>query len=356
MDLERMEALERLANLHERGFLTDDEFAHQKSQLLSPEDTTDESSSAGAFAAEWSHRVFIANDLDQINWISVSYGAGVFVCSGFIQDEDGTSSFTSRSSDGISWETPICVNPNIWKSMCFGDGKFLAVDWGFGNREHQVMVSEDGGNWEYLDISGECSWESVIYGNGQFLAISSDGAFLTMTSTDGLTWQPSQGAAPFPWWSVARGKHRFVAIASDGDQPIMTSRDGRTWHLADYKSPRKFPPKLLSIVHGEGRFVAVGKTRGVIALYSDDGISWKEAKPTRSNVYRDGYSNNSVSYGNGVFLAVGPDTDRQAIASRDGKAWEEVPMKDEKRWNCVTFGNGQFVLVGQNGARTTLTI
>ena len=59
-----------------------------------------------------------------------------------------------------------------WKSVTYGDGKFVAVATNGGN---SVMYSSDGINWTSAQAVENKSWKSVTYGDGKFVAIAENG-------------------------------------------------------------------------------------------------------------------------------------------------------------------------------------
>lgn len=58
-----------------------------------------------------------------------------------------------------------------WSSVCYGDGKFVAVLSG----SSIAAYSTDGITWTETTLPGSRSWTSVCYGNGVFVAIATDG-------------------------------------------------------------------------------------------------------------------------------------------------------------------------------------
>lgn len=88
------------------------------------------------------------------------------------------------SPDGETWTARTAAEDNLWKSVAFGDGLFVAVAGDGGNR---VMTSHDGTTWRATSPSA-ASWASVAYGGGRFVAVGDTGAFRTMTATS--RWGP----------------------------------------------------------------------------------------------------------------------------------------------------------------------
>ena len=71
-----------------------------------------------------------------------------------------------------------------WKSVTYGNGKFVAV----ANNLAGAAYSEDGITWTSTTMPSSENWTSVTYGNGKFVAVerSSDQAAY---SEDGINWK-----------------------------------------------------------------------------------------------------------------------------------------------------------------------
>src|SRR5690606_21150331 len=91
-----------------------------------------------------------------------------------------------------------------------------------------------GDNWTAHPAAENNEWRSVTYGNGKFVAISQSGTNRVMTSVDGETWTAHPAAETNSWGSVTYGNGKFVAVSGSGTNQVMTSTDGETWtaHLA----------------------------------------------------------------------------------------------------------------------------
>ena len=57
-----------------------------------------------------------------------------------------------------------------------------------------VMTSPDGETWTAHNAAEDNIWYSVAYGNGKFVAISQDGTNRVMTSPDGENWTAHNAA------------------------------------------------------------------------------------------------------------------------------------------------------------------
>lgn len=181
------------------------------------------------------------------SWLGVTYGNGLFVA---VATSGGIHSCMT-SPDGITWTIGTCVASG-WNGITFARGLFVAVSFG------PVMTSPDGINWTSRPAPGSQVWQSVVYGNGVFVAVSNGfgSGNRVMTSPDGITWTSGVSAADYGWESVTFGNGRFVAVALNGgaglNNRVMTSPDGFSWTLGSI--PDQF---WISVVYGGGKFVAV---------------------------------------------------------------------------------------------------
>ena len=372
------------------------------------------------------------------NWFSVTYGNNLFVASG-----DGK---IMTSPDGITWTARTATSAYNWRGVTFGNNLFVASAY------DSIMTSPDGITWTARTaVTGTNLWYSVVYGNGTFVAVSQGGTNRVMTSPDGTTWTARTATETNTWNSVTFGNGLFVAVSGDGTNRVMTSSDGITWTAKNVASTNGWS----SAVYGNGIFVVVansasGLDRVMTApafVYSYNYI----VNNTTGSTYIDGsanvslsatadlagnvstaptgntftidttspavsitYSKNpvgvgtniitasyseatataptislaqqgsatitnatmvtpasvwtarsaseantwsSVAYGNGVFVAVSSDGTHRVMTSSDGITWTARSAAEANTWNSVTYGNNLFVAVssGGNGSHYIMT-
>ena len=139
---------------------------------------------------------------DEVSWgYSVDYYNGKFVTISFYN--------AAYSEDGIIWKTtPLPVGAN-WYSVCYGNGKFVAVGAGdiiSGN--DKTVYSKDGIIWKEATMP-YAYWQSVCYGNGKFVAVGADSrrgdvvnSNRAAYSTDGINWIETTLPAEADWVGV----------------------------------------------------------------------------------------------------------------------------------------------------------
>ena len=281
----------------------------------------------------WTSGTSAANNL----WRDVCYGDGIFAA----VSSNGTNNRIMTSKDGKTWTTR---NPgaSMWHDICYGDGKFVIVNrvnsFDFPTN-NSIAYSVDGClTWKganTLDFTGHVFNElSVCYGNGKFVAVGWDG--IVRVSNNAVNW--TEHSCPNRnWTDVCYGNGLFVAVADDGNtDKIMTSPDGINW------TQRMAPSEnlLYSVCYGNGVFAAVGR---YCVHISENGINWT-TKPCPQQDWL------SVCYGNGVFAAVSSyGNDRIMTSADNGESWTLRKAPAANMWTGVCYGNGLFVAVAESG-------
>ena len=259
------------------------------------------------------------------------------------------------SPDGITWTIRTSAADNSWRSVCYGNGLFVAVaQSGTGNRVMTMAYSLEAVSNGPATIStlsafvsrtsaADNAWYSVCYGNGLFVAVANTGTDnRVMTSPDGITWTIRTSAADNQWLSVCYGNGLFVAVAGSGTgNRVMTSPDGITWTIRTSAADNQWS----SVCYGNGLFVAVANNgTGNRVMTSPDGITWTIRTSAADNTWY------SVCYGNGLFVAVAySGTGNRVMTSPDGITWTIRTSAADNAWFSVCYGNGLFVAVAGSG-------
>ena len=264
-------------------------------------------------------------------WQSVCYGNGKYVAV-----SGGISTTTmAYSTDGISWIEGSMPTNTFWQSVCYGNGKYVAVadSTNIMLNINNMAYSTDGINWTGGSMPTNTSWQSVCYGNDKFVAIGASN--IMAYSTDGISWTEGDMRSSQTWYSVCYGNDKFVAVSYNSN--IMAySTDGITWTQDNMPSKQEW----YSVCYGNDKYVAVSYNSNIMA-YSTDGISWIQGTMPRYQQW------NSVCYGNSKFVAIGWYSTTMAY-STDGISWTEGTMRSRKNWCSVCYGNDKFVAVSYN--------
>jgi len=296
---------------------------------------TGDPSVTAANGINWTTRISAADNI----WTSIAYGAGLFVAVA----GSGTGNRVMTSPDGITWKIRTSAADNEWYSVAYGNGIFVVVA-NLGGSGNRVMTSPDGITWTTRANAVDNQWRSVIYGNGLFVAVSTSGTGnRVMTSPDGITWTSRTSAADNNWLSVTYGNGLFVAVAGTGTgNRVMTSPDGITWTIRTSAADNTW----VSVVYGNGLFVSVAfDGTGNRVMTSPDGITWTIRTSAADNQWR------SVVYGAGLFVAVaGSGTGNRVMTSPDGITWTIRTSAADNNWTSIAYGGGLFVVVAASGS------
>jgi hypothetical protein len=243
----------------------------------------------------------------------------------------------AQAKPGASWTIQNIPIFGYWRSIVFGNGKFVAV----GANSDTSIVSSDGNQWEKVKLPWSDDWQSITFGNGIFVAMSQRGGITT--STDGISWVNNFGGllpGQFSWDCVTFGKGIFVAVQQSGlydngrSTQFATSNDGLTWTTQTVPSSYWH-----SVTFGDGTFVAVSTVDG-FALMSSDGAMWGNQITIGPE-----FSGQSVVYGNGLFVAGFGVWD--VGTSPDGINWSLQPLPPHVGYTALFFGGGLFVALSQ---------
>ena len=277
-------------------------------------------------------------------WQGVTYGNGLFVAVACSADgtavckNTGGGNRVATSPDGVNWTLRTITAGNLdtrqWMSVTYGEGIFVAVSQNPGTTGNAGMYSYDGINWNQngggLLLK---NYQGVTYGNGRFVAVASSAEILnTAVSSDGINWTANDDAssAKYDWQDVAYGNGIFVAVNQSGAYRTMYSADGTTWTLSTVVQSGAFN----AIAYGDGLFVAVADSGRVVT--SADGIAWQ----TRTVPGGAAYSWAGVAYGNGRFVSV----------ASNGTTATNVMYSGKPSYAVAPNGNyyqGGMVLMGQ---------
>ncbi|MEO5635113.1 MAG: hypothetical protein ABIS26_00715 [Candidatus Paceibacterota bacterium] len=194
----------------------------------------------------------------------IVYANGKFVAVTSPENNSGFN-YAWTSTDGINWSsqsTPSGTD-NQWTGIAYGNGTYVAVGCGIAtqssyacnsNAGNRVMTSPNGITWTLRADAADNMWQSITYGNGLFVAVASSGTGnRVMTSPDGITWTLRTSAADKAWYDVTYGNGTFVAVASSSTtDSVMTSPDGINWTIGTSAEAIGWK----SVTYGNGTFVA----------------------------------------------------------------------------------------------------
>jgi hypothetical protein len=216
---------------------------------------------------------------------AITHGAGKYMVV-------GSSYAPYVSADGVRW-TQTASLPAAFRAngVAYGNGRFVVIS----DSEARAAYSTDGHNWTAatLPVGPGTSrfWKSIAFGNGKFVAASGNNGTSTVVvaSSDGITW--TAGSMPVVgFWKVRFLKDKFIATGGSGG--LAYSTDGLNWTKATMPHH-----SYEDVAYGNGTYVAISST-GTRAAVSKNGISWTQNfMPTNTGNY-------TVMFGNGMFVTL----------------------------------------------------
>ena len=235
-------------------------------------------------------------------------------------------------SGSIEFATSIMPVDAYWGSVCYGDGKFVAVTIMYSNI---AAYSTDGITWTQTIMSVRCQWNSVCYGNGKFVAVAYHS--VAAYSIDGINWNITTLPANANWLSVCYGNGKFVVV-----------RSGSRNNLAAY-SVSKTISEDISYLEDNVNNLLKPINKGKSSIVSSQWNSGSTLSTKNSNWQ-------SICYGNNVFVAVSYDINKDSnkiIYSSDGIKWKPATLPITEAMVAVGYGAGYFVAIC-NASKTTL--
>lgn len=256
-------------------------------------------------------------------WSGVAYGGGWFVAVG-----GGDAARIARSSDnGKTW-SPVSNTISGASAIAYANGRFVLV-----GLNAAAYSTDNGATWTTAANFPNGQWSSVCYGGGKFVAVDS-AADKAMWSSDGNVWVEISLPSGGGWYGIAYGNGRFVATSY---RKIAYSDNLSQWTAVQVYY--KFGT-WRGITFADGKFVIVGSDEKI--AYSANAENWTASAPF-GNI-----DLHSVSYGNGKFFAVGFNDnsgETTSVCSADAVTWESLAMPSSKMWNAVAYGESGFVAV-----------
>lgn len=250
------------------------------------------------------------------DWRSIAYGNGKYVAVGL-------GGYITTSTDGVNWTTPKQIMSKDIYSIQYGNGVFVTCG------GIKIAYSVNGDDWTLITppniTFGNIYFQDVAYKNGTFVVSFSNKCY---SSNDGKTWNDGVSCGLFSADKLISTSNKFIAFYFYGKK-IATSPDGTTWTTSDMS----VSISCQSIAAGNGLIIA---TSGAIVYVSTDGVSYETIKLSKVPGYY--CSSSCIAFNNGLFIMTGHmahnTTSSQdatyAAMSTDGKTWTEwVHVKDE---------------------------
>ena len=273
----------------------------------------------------------------EINEIEDTPGASGYYGTLYTREEDryvvasssigaGVPSPAAYSTDGITWTETVMPYDQIWSSVAYGDGKFVAVSEG---PVQGAAYSTDGITWIGTSMPSQAAWSALAYGDGKFVAATGN-TDTAAYSTDGINWTASTTSSQNGFNQMAYGNGKFVAIRGFSNTAAY-STDGITWTASTLPSSGTWK----GLAYGNGKFI-VTREFSTAAAYSTDGITWTAFNMPSNPVY--GWQ---LAYGDRKFVAIAFGQNVSAY-SKNGIDWisTTIPGTD---WREIVYGSENFI-------------
>ena len=292
-------------------------------------------------------------------WSIVTFGGGKFVAVA----KDAASA--SYSTDGITWTTAAFASSGDWQSATYGGGRFVVVErdsdttaystdaitWTQTTLPSSFSSYFDGANWIETTIPEYVEWKSVTYGDGKFVAVA-DGSTKAAYSTDAITWTKTTMPSSSDWSSVTHGGGTYVAVAKDSTTTAY-STDAITWTASTLPASSTWT----SVAYGDGKFVAVANYNYSAAV-STDGITWTASSPDLPNT-----GGTSVAYSGSTFAVVSGNGNlsqgwnNYSAYSTDGMTWTDATLPSSyDSFQALSGGDVNYQGIGYTAPQTIYTV
>ena len=173
----------------------------------------------------------IPDDCKNAVFTSITYGNNKYCAVSAATISSNTSNAFLYSTDGITWQKTTTETSQCWQSVCYGNGKFVAVGYKYDDSGNKSLPSNiaayslDGITWAEVTMPNRV-WQSVCYGNGKFVATSED--TVIAYSTNGTTWTEVTIPNTYYASSISFIHNKFILI-SKYDGTVSESSDGISW-------------------------------------------------------------------------------------------------------------------------------
>ncbi len=220
------------------------------------------------------------------------------------------------------------VGSNGWRSIAYGNGKYVAVgDHGY------ITTSTNGTSWTTPKQIISSDLHVIAFGNGIFVTA---GGKNIACSSDGNNWIISNPPLPFVNSTFNRvAYNNGIFVVSTADEYCWNSTDGKTW---SEKIDTGISNIIWDIVPVENQFMAFATKQISV---SENGTEWTllpDAPPTVSQ---------QIAYGNGIIVMV---SGASVFRSTDKKTWvlNRLPNNSYRVFDgtCITFDGNMFIIVG----------
>lgn len=276
-------------------------------------------------------------------WGLIAYGNGRYViCTyedSYAQDRDKI----RYSDDGKTWASVTLPVSGKWKGLAYGNGLFVLVT----NDTNPYLTSPDGINWTQRTTFPVGQRTRLVFRNGLFIAIGYSNSLAY--SSDGINWTTvNTGLAA--GCDIDYGNGIWVLMAANsisGTTTYKTSPNLAAWTSRTIP----FTSYYAGVAFGNGKFVLISGGGYSSSRYeSTDGINWTAVQNGT------GYIGPRIVHGDGKFVVVGKLSNDSASTSipvvlGHGIKMETWPAKTSRYIDAVyDTDKKEFMAVGRGGS------
>ena len=238
-----------------------------------------------------------------------------------------------------------------WKSVCYGNGMFVAIDGSEDTVTNSIVYSEDGLSWKWTHLNQSYYWVQVYHADNKFVAIGYssnnriESRFVSACSLDGISWEVNLSSIQFFPREVYYADGMFSVVGELQKDYYNTinflySYDGIYWRQS--KLTYNTPDYYRSIAYANGMYIIVPKY-GNYVYSTTSSFSYAQKYTTLKK-----YDNwKQICHNDSTFLIV-PQRSNYILYGHDYSNWYSVDLPVDAEWGAACFGGDKFILVGAN--------
>lgn len=245
--------------------------------------------------------------------------------------EFGTFAFEARTTIPTAAE---------WKSVCFGDGKLVAVAY---NSNKAAYSTDNGQTWTMTTLPVTANWNVVTYSGGKFVAIA--GKTNTYAySADGITWTKGLLPSTLAYWCIE--PNGLITVGNNSDKVVLVNPGRESY---ENTLPSRGAWSDICYMAAAGGYVVISFERK--ALFGSVSLGWTECTlPCTANWISvcSGYS--------GTIAVAIADNSNKAAYTLDGKTWTATTLPRTAAWKSVAFAYGKFIAVASGSDKAAFSV
>lgn len=158
------------------------------------------------------------------SWTDLCFGNEMLV---LVAKNTNVVTFTEGDVNNIKFKSAMLPVIADWCSVCYCNGKFIAVSGGNSNEAAYGVQKDSGLSWSSSKLPSKANWTSVHAIDDTTVVAISDSQ--TAYSTDGgISWKSGGNLPQNNWVGIANGNRRLIAI--NNTNKFAYSQNGIKWH------------------------------------------------------------------------------------------------------------------------------